>query len=209
MTCGRVLDATLGSRGLALAGLALVLASGASASGARAELTTLTFPLRVHADQRRSDWIAEQVVEANVRFAGAHLAFVVTESIGPLPRADDLELQSYAWFAVAADDRTAIDVFVVDATATSLAASGCTVGCALPPHVTPAASGFVALRSDAHTITLAHELGHFFGLRHRPESGNLMFSSPGLDGFDDRQLHDLRIAAEGFSIERRPPTIAP
>ena len=143
-----------------------------------------------------------QLALANRRFAAAGVQFVVTdrlwliEDYQQLTTVDDLQRMVFG----DADDRVAIDVFLVDS-------SRIERGLPLSPGRNPDSPWFILVTAVAFPV-LAHELGHFFGLQHTARSTDLMSEPDVRDiDFSAAQLATIRATATAAAIDGRPPLV--
>ena len=65
---------------------------------------------------------------------------------------------------------------------------------------------FILVVRDTSTVTLTHELGHFFWLSHHPNPSNIMSYGDTRGGFDDRQIKAIRFMAGRY---RRGKVVRP
>jgi hypothetical protein len=136
-------------------------------------------PLTVHISLKNnesSQWLETAVAMSNNRFAVAGVRFQVARQLGfvaPGPQITSVAERNA--LSSRATRNGAIHVFVVDRLANK-DRSGSWIG---GVHWRHRGRRYVIVsRSDARPDTLAHELGHWFGLKHEKSPDNLM-TSPG------------------------------
>ena len=187
----------------------------------RGQAATYTFPVHVHVayttpDHGQADrWLDDEIAQANSRFHPAGVQFMISqrsELVGPGEALDSAE--ALVALIAAADDQTAIDVFVVRNLTLGAALrhrnadSQCGVG--VPPGIVSGLPGFVAVMHTGSPDVLAHELGHYFGLEHVSVDTNVMFpvTTLGESTFDPTQLATIGNTAQLFASRGEPPVVA-
>lgn len=179
--------------------IALVLFA---AGPAAADSTSIT--LTVHAAVDDDAWIADEIATATARFTDAGVAFTRadggTDGV-PTEVATVADRDALAQLAPA--DGT-VHVFVVEKLANKDAEgyiNGVTWRYAGGKRGWRGRRYIVIARDDALVDTLAHELGHMFGLAHTDEPTNLMMAPGRNDGatFDAGQVAILTRKATAFA----------
>lgn len=170
------------------------------------------FPLRLHiayTTRARApvfdSWANLQIMEANRQFACADVQFRVIERSALRGRTRRLDDEAaFAAAGALADDESAIDVFVVRSLRVGRHRDHDFWGLTAQPGVHPF-SGFVAVQREPWAQLVTHELGHYFGLFHSRDRGNVMGQFSEGSWLSARQCHTLRTSAATLSV----PPIAP
>ena len=150
--------------------------------------------------------IADKVAAANQKFAPVGVSFAYTDNAAALPDTfivletirERHKLKKYF-------KKRAINVFVLDrildptpSKATKRAArwqwhrpSGLLAGAHIP-YKKAFPDTYIILKATSHPLTLAHELGHMFGLPHSKDPLNIMSYGSERHSFNPRQLKVIR-----------------
>lgn len=201
-------------RASALTVLLTLVALGASADSRLPALEPLnvTVPVRFHVVHDEDgpivdeDWLDEQIRRANLVFIPSGLLFEAVDTV-PLPerhaelfsRADRSSLASHL-------EPRVVNVFIVSS---MLDVDNETEWRRGVHWTVPSRGHFLVLTETGPPTTLAHELGHFFGVRrHRFTRGNIMgYRHGAFPRFDDDQLRRVVHGARGMFRSRRLLTV--
>lgn len=145
------------------------------------------------------EWIDERVETASERLAGAGVSFSWQPGSGDgVPIVIDSVAGRHGLAEIARPDRT-VHVFVVQKLADKDIEGAWLNGVHWRYHGgKPRLRGrrYIILSAESRYVdTLAHELGHFFGLSHQTDPGNLMTTpirKAGAAALDDRQLRRIK-----------------
>jgi hypothetical protein len=174
---------------------------------------TYVFPLRLHVignDPETERWFSEQLLDANARFAPVGVQFVVAERRRLSPRYERVStFRDVLPLALGeADDRTAIDVFLVSAVPHGTA-SHCG-GLVLRPGWgnPPIHQSSLVLITQASWPVLAHQLAHYFGVPDSRRIGDAMFPATTTDDeFELEEIRRMRAGAETAAVAGSPPVL--
>lgn len=201
-------------RALALSLASLVVALGVSADSRlpAVEPVNVTVPVRFHVVQDEDGaivdarWLDEQIRRANLVFIPTGLLFEAVDVV-ELPerhaelfsRADRTSLASYL-------EPQVVNVFVVSS---MLDVDNETEWRRGVHWTVPSRGHFLVVTETGPPTTLAHELGHYFGVRrHRFTRGNIMgYRHGAFPRFDDDQLRRVVHGARGMFRSRRLVTV--
>lgn len=189
----------------------LVLALALGVPPARAEPSPYVFRIRAHVGPRAAvnpSWLDTQIARANVLFSGAHVGFVRDPDVLLPASLYVIERQSALRLTTSLLDPTVIDVFVVDALDGLDDETGEVLG--ITEVRRQSARHCVLLEAnEPRDSVLAHELGHYFGLRHARDRANLMFTHTTRipQSFDRAQEQAIATRAAGYALSRRPAPI--
>jgi hypothetical protein len=183
---------------------ALLLAPGLARAG-----TGVTLTVHVAADAAGtavSDdaWIADEVATATARFTDADVTFSRADGAADGVPAEVATVADRDALAQLAPDDGTVHVFVVSRLANKDAEgfiNGVTWRYAGGKRGLRGRRYIVIARADALVDTLAHELGHMFGLSHTDEPTNLMMAPGRNDGatFDAGQVAIIGRKAAAFA----------
>lgn len=196
-------------RTAAIVAILLGLAGRASADSTS---ITLTVHVATTAGTAVSDdaWIADEIATATARFTDADVAFTRADGAADGVPADVATVADRDALAALAPDDGTVHVFVVDKLANKDAEgyiNGVTWRYAGAKRALRGRRYIVLARGDALVDTLAHELGHMFGLSHTDEPTNLMMAPGRDDGatFDADQLATVARKAAAFAKRHHEP----
>jgi len=201
-------------RTAAIVALSLVLGGTAAADSTA---ITLTVHVATTAGQAVSDdsWIADEIATATARFTAADVTFSRADGAADGVPAEVATVADRDALAALAPDDGTVHVFVVDKLANKDAEgyiNGVTWRYAGGKRTLRGRRYIVIARGDALVDTLAHELGHMFGLSHTDEPTNLMMAPGRDDGatFDADQIATVARKARSWAARpRRTPSRSP